>query len=184
MIGDQIRRMRKERGLTLERLGNEAEITASYLSQIERELVEPSIATLRKIAAAFNVPVYKLLMEGDEEEKFIIRKNERKSSKSIQGKVVSEFFTPVAKEENHLNMVGLTAKIPPFSGSGIIDEAIHNAEEVILVVKGVLEITVEEDVYVLTDGDSIYIKSNLKHVIKNIGKDELELVSCISPAIY
>lgn len=184
MIGNQIRKMRKERGLTLEELGKEAGVTASYLSQIERDLVEPSISTLRKVAAAINVPVYKFLMEADGEDKFLIRKNERKKSRSIQGKVVAEFFTPVAKDENHLTMVGLTAKLPPFSESGILDESIHNAEEVILVIKGVLEITVEEDVYVLNEGDSIYIKANLKHVIKNIGESELETVSCISPAIY
>jgi quercetin dioxygenase-like cupin family protein len=97
---------------------------------------------------------------------------------------VCEFFTPIAKENANLAMVGLTCKMPPYSETGAVDDSVHNAEETILVLRGVLEITIEEEVFILNTGDSIYIKPNLRHVMKNIGDGELEVISCISPAIY
>lgn len=184
MIGIKVKNYRKKNGLTLEELGKKAGITASYLSQVERGLAEPSIASLRKVGKALNVPIYKFLVEGEEQDKFIIRKNERTKTQRIEGKGVTEFLTPLAKENNNLAMVCLSGMLPPFSATGTIDESIHNAEEMILIVKGIMEITVEDEVNILNEGDSIYIKANLKHIIKNIGENDLEIISCISPGIY
>lgn len=180
MIGLKVKTYRKSKGFTLDELGKRAGITASYLSQVERNLAEPSISTLRNIAKAMNVPVYRFLIEDDEEDKFIIRKNERKRSKIMKNQAIYEFITPMSKDNSNLALVGISAVIPP----GVSDESTHNAEEMILVIKGVLEITVEEDTYVLNTGDSIYLKANLYHTIKNIGESNLEVISCISPAIY
>ncbi len=180
MIGSKVKGNRKNRGLTLDELGKKAGITASYLSQVERDLVEPSISTLRKIANALQIPVYKFLIDDDDDDKFIIRKNERKVSEKMKDKAICEFITPMARDNSNLAIVGILVTLPP----GIVDKSIHNAEEMILVQRGILEITVEEDIYVLNVGDCIYLKANLYHALKNIGEGDLEILSCISPAIY
>lgn len=183
MIGTKLKEYRKSKGLTLDELGKKAGITASYISQVERNLAEPSISSLRKIAKAINIPVYKFLLEDDEDEKFIIRKHERKTvdiSKN-HNQAHYELITPMSRENNSLSIVGLSAMLPP----GVSDETSHNAEEMILVIKGVMKISIEDkDTHVLNAGDSIYLRANLKHVVENIGEGNLEVISCISPAIY
>ncbi len=60
-IGANIRRYRKERKLTQKELANFAEISNTYLSDLEVDRTEPSIKTLRKIAEVFHISYLKLL---------------------------------------------------------------------------------------------------------------------------
>ena len=67
MIGAKIHRYRMKKGLTLQELAGRTMTTAGYLSQLERDLTEPSLAVLRKIASALEVPIFTLLSEEEEE---------------------------------------------------------------------------------------------------------------------
>ena len=49
------------RSMSLRELAKRAGTTASMLSQIERNLVNPSISTLKSIAQALEVPMFKFL---------------------------------------------------------------------------------------------------------------------------
>ena len=57
-IGPRIRRLRDEGGLTVSELAARADLSPSMLSQVENDLVSPSISSLRRIAAALNVPAF------------------------------------------------------------------------------------------------------------------------------
>lgn len=59
-LGKAIRKLRQERGGTLESLASEAGITLNMLSLIERGEGNPTWATVRGIATALNVPVWRL----------------------------------------------------------------------------------------------------------------------------
>jgi transcriptional regulator with XRE-family HTH domain len=48
-IGNKIKRLRLEYGLTQEELADRCELTKGYISQLERDLTSPSIATLKDI---------------------------------------------------------------------------------------------------------------------------------------
>ena len=63
MLGETIRRIRAEKGLNLRELAEITKLTPSFLSQVERDLAEPSITSLRKIADALGVPIFYFLME-------------------------------------------------------------------------------------------------------------------------
>ena len=51
-IGRKIKQLRIQKGLTLEELASRSELTKGFLSQLERELTSPSIATLNDIVEA------------------------------------------------------------------------------------------------------------------------------------
>lgn len=62
MIGENIQRIRKKKGLTLSELAERAQISKSYLSNMERNLNKnPSIQIIEKIAAVLNVNFHVLL---------------------------------------------------------------------------------------------------------------------------
>ena len=51
-IGHKIKQLRIQKGLTLEELASRSELTKGFLSQLERNLTSPSIATLNDIVEA------------------------------------------------------------------------------------------------------------------------------------
>jgi transcriptional regulator with XRE-family HTH domain len=71
LLGPKIRKVRQERGLTLNELSEMAGFTAGYLSQLERNIIEPSLSSLRKISVALGVPIYTFLSNGEKNHIFI-----------------------------------------------------------------------------------------------------------------
>ncbi|MGJ7911445.1 helix-turn-helix domain-containing protein [Neobacillus sp. LXY-1] len=67
MIGSNIYKLRKKRGLTLSELAERANISKSYLSNIERNLNQnPSIQVIKKIAGVLDVELNELLYQHPE----------------------------------------------------------------------------------------------------------------------
>jgi len=54
----------------------------------------------------------------------------------------------------------------------------------VLVLKGMLEITLNDAVYVLKTGDSIYFNSSTPHTFRNTGKEETEAIWVITPPTF
>ncbi len=74
MIGTNINRIRKRRNLTLSELAERADVSKSYLSNIERNLNDnPSIQIVEKLAEVLNVEVVTLL---GEEDQILLKDNE------------------------------------------------------------------------------------------------------------
>ncbi len=61
-FGRVVKRIREERGLSQEVLADYADLNRSYVGEVERGLVMPSLATVTKIAKAFNLPTSDLLI--------------------------------------------------------------------------------------------------------------------------
>ena len=60
-VGRNVRRLRKERGLSQEELGFEAELHRTYISGVERGIRNPTVLVLEQIAIALSTPVHTLL---------------------------------------------------------------------------------------------------------------------------
>ena len=60
-LGGNVRRLRRERKLSQEALAFEAEIDRTYVSQIERGVINPSLLVLWKVASALGASVLALL---------------------------------------------------------------------------------------------------------------------------
>jgi transcriptional regulator with XRE-family HTH domain len=61
VIGSNVRRLRSERKLSQEELAEVAEIDRTYVSQIERAVINPSLLVLHKVARALGTDVLTLL---------------------------------------------------------------------------------------------------------------------------
>lgn len=68
LLGNQIRIVRKNQGLSQEELAFKANINSAHLGQIERALKSPTLDTMDKIATALNVPLTALLTPCDTED--------------------------------------------------------------------------------------------------------------------
>jgi quercetin dioxygenase-like cupin family protein len=60
----------------------------------------------------------------------------------------------------------------------------HFGQEFVLVLKGSIEVMLNDIAYILKKGDSIYFNSNVPHAFKNISKKEAEAVWVVTPPTF
>ena len=70
-IGDKIKRTRLKLGLTQEELAARTELSKGFISQLERNLTSPSIATLIDILEALGTDIADFFTTGDADEKVV-----------------------------------------------------------------------------------------------------------------
>jgi transcriptional regulator with XRE-family HTH domain len=183
MIGDKIRKSRKSKNITLSQLAESCGLTASYISQVERNLAEPSISSLRKISIALKLPLYTFLEETSELTR-VIRADQRKQLKLKDSNIIYEFLSPTGTsihETPSLEVVFFSLNPNSWSRD---DYSSHAAEECIIVLSGDITIDCVDETFALHEGDSIYIKNNIPHKAFNPGKMVATAVMCITPPVY
>lgn len=178
MLGEKIKEKRKEMDYSLKKLAELTDLTPGFLSQIERDLSEPSITSLRKIAKALNVAVFYFLMN-EEEKKPVVRKAERQKLVFPHSKITYELLSPDLNRQMEMFMGELE------QGAKTCDEPLgHQGEEVIFVLSGTMWIIVGDTEYTLNEGDTIYYFGNIPHQIINVGEDKLRFLSTITPPLF
>ena len=98
MIGDRIREARKRKSITLNQLAERSGLTASYISQAERNLAEPSLSSLRKLAGALQVPLYYFL-DDEIPQVQVTRADQRRKLALPDSDIIYEYLTPVGASE-------------------------------------------------------------------------------------
>lgn len=178
MIGQRIRDRRAEMGLSLRELAKQVELTASFLSQIERDLADPSIKSLRKIADALGVPMLYFLAERGEPNP-VVRKNHRKKLVLPHSKVNYELLTPDLDRKMEM----FVAEVHP-SQKNIAHPLPHPTEECIFVLRGRLCIKLNDTEYLLDAGDSIYFEGGCLCSLSAAGDEPAVFVSAMTPAVF
>ena len=164
MIGNKIRELRKNNNLSISELASKVGISDSYISQLERNVVDPSVSVLQKIATALCVPIASFFEE-TYEVPILIRHDEYKPHPtSANGFILNQMSPAFAEYDTHMeiNHFKLSAKNEPF-------EYKHSGETCIHLLKGSVEITISHHVHLLNKGDSIYIASDVPYLIHNPG---------------
>lgn len=175
MIGDKIREKRLQMGMNLKDLAEKTNLTPGFLSQIERDISEPSITSLRKIADALDVAVFYFLLD-DTEKSPVVKKNERQQLKFRDSHVTYELLTPDLNRQMEM----FIGRLEP--GAMTCEEPLtHPGEEVNHVLQGKMWIVIGKDEHVLEAGDTIYYFSTLPHKIISIGEEDLVFISTITP---
>ncbi|MCL4067816.1 cupin domain-containing protein [Pseudomonas sp. GX19020] len=182
ILGERLRELRKRRKQTLAQLADGAGLSIGYLSQIERDLAEPSINALVSIAQHLGVTV-QWFFAGDEqpvpeaEQGYVIRQANRLQV-AYQGGAVDELLTP--RLSMALEMI--RSRLPP--GAEAQDAYSHDGDEVGLVLSGQLELWVGDRHFRLEAGDSFSFASSEPHRYRNPGPAETEVIWAISPPTY
>ncbi|MDN5854772.1 MAG: cupin domain-containing protein, partial [Actinomycetia bacterium] len=171
-IGSEVKRLRKDRNLTLDALSREAKVSIGLISQIERGRGNPSFNTLVQVAHALNVPIGRLFHTADDPSP-VVRANERRvlDTRSTGVDALHELLTPSLR--GALEVVSIEA--PPGYDTSETPFT-HPGEEFGLVLTGVHEVTVGGVTYQLGPGDSITYSSTVPHSYHNPGPDVVRAI--------
>lgn len=184
MIGEKIRDIRKEKELTIKDLADRVNITSGYISQIERDLIDPSLSVLRRISSALGVSLASFFSEESQNEVVEIPKEKRTRIKFADINMEYEFMTPSERKRDvSPKMEVIFFKLAPKSW-GSTEVMLHEADECTIVIKGTLEYHINDKVYIVNEGGSIYLPENTPHLLYNPTDEELEGIGIISPPVY
>ena len=178
-LGTRIRALRQARRLTLRDVADRAGVTESFLSQVERDVTSPSIATVHRIARALGLSIAQLFAE-DADTGRVVRREARRRVAYPGLRSVDEFLTS--------NMAGrlqvIMSTIEPGGGTGEEPYTHDSDEEVVVVLAGVLDLWVADEHYVLREGDAITFPSRLPHWNANHGEDPVRVMFCLTPPSF
>ncbi|MFY0693309.1 MAG: helix-turn-helix transcriptional regulator [Paracoccaceae bacterium] len=154
-FGADLRALRKARGLTLSELSDRLGRSVGWLSQVERDLSDPSITDLRQLAGVLDVSVQSLFRQSaalDHEEGIVVRSAARRPIGSRAAGLVEELLSPDLTDD--FEVVHST-----FAPGAEISEPVQRpTQEVGYLVSGRLDIWVDGHTHALGTGDSFRIK--------------------------
>ena len=176
-IGYKIKTLRLAKNLTQEELADRAELSKGFISQLERDLTSPSIATLTDILQCLGTNL-KDFFNDEEEEQIVFHKEDyfEKTDKELGNTI--EWIIPNA-QKNEMEPIQLT--LAP-NGSTYPDLP-HEGEEFGYVLSGNIQIHIGTRVHKAKKGEAFYFTPSGKHYIQ-AGKNGATLIWVSSPPSF
>jgi transcriptional regulator with XRE-family HTH domain len=172
-IGVKVKNLRKESRITQAELAASLNMTPGAVSQIENEIITPSLQTLVQLAALFNKPLDYFIgysdMHRNTKGYYIFKKNLRVSS-------------PQKNVTIHRMMDADDSLIKPYlvsiTGDKPIDGPLifHKGKEFIAVMAGLLKISIDAESNILQAGDSLLVTSSFVSGWQNAGESECKFM--------
>ena len=172
-IGSKVRELRQKKHYTLQDVAAKTGLSKPFLSQIENHHVVPPVATLLKLARAFDVGLaYFFQDEVGVDRIAITRRAERvrveRRPHHRKGEV-NYIYEALDTKKANKHMEPFLVEFPVQDTSEMIFMN-HEGEEFLHVLEGTLEFRTIDRVEVLGPGDSIYFESELSHSFRCLGE--------------
>jgi transcriptional regulator with XRE-family HTH domain len=171
VVGKNLRRLRTERGLSLERLAQASGVSRAMLGQVELGQSAPTINVLWKIARAVDVPFSALITSSATVGAKILRASAAKRLLSHDGSFSSRALFPF-DEPRRVEFYELT--LAP-KGVESADAHAPGTTENLVVAQGRVEIDIKGVTHALETGDAILFEADAPHVYRNPGPEKTSL---------
>ncbi len=165
-IGEKIKQLRIKNGLTQEELANRCELSKGFISQLERDLTSPSIATLMDILESLGTNLKDFFNESVNE-KVVFKKDDVFVKEDKESGYLIRWLVSNA-QKNMMEPILIT--LSP-SGSSEIDDP-HEGEEFGYVVSGGIFVCLGTQKFKVRKGESFYFKPTASHNIINAVKSD------------
>lgn len=187
-VGSKLKAVRKAKELSQRDLAERSGLTSGAISLIEQNKSSPSVASLKRLLESVSMTVSEFFSDIEETQapKYFFGVDEfvELSPQEIGlGEGAARVsLRQLGNTSDHTLQV-LYETYPPGSDTGV-DMLTHESEEAGVVVSGVIEVTVADQVRVLNPGDGYIFDSKLPHRFRNIGDKECVLVSACTPPSF
>ena len=176
-IGDKLRRLRLQRNLTQEEMADRCELSKGFISQVERDLASPSIATLTNMLECLGSNLKEFFSETDTEEKTVFTRADmfvKEDAESLRGSIT--WLVPSAQKNEmepilvELDEGGRTQEMPP-----------HEGEEFGYVLQGTVTLRLDGGSHKVKTGESFCLHPGASHWIENNGKRRAQFIWVSTP---
>ena len=165
IVGRNLRRLRTQRGLSLERLAKASGVSRAMLGQIELGQSAPTINVIWKIARALGIPFSALISTTAQSGTRLLRAQQSKRLSSHDGSFVSRalfpFDEPRRVEFYELRLAGGAVEVADAHPPGTMEN--------LVVTTGSVRIDRGEEQHLLQQGDAILFEADVAHVYRNTG---------------
>ena len=178
--GSKLRELRNQKQMTIAELSKRSEVSTGLISQIERDLVIPSVVSLWRLAQVLDTNIEYFFEETKEDDQVTIRNEDHKILVTHHNSSFYKMLSPNVKGRL-LDLTEITLK----SGCTYDHSPLaHSGEECGYVISGELTVYLNGKEYVLQKGDSIYFRSSLPHKYINRGTEDCVSIWAMTPAFF
>jgi transcriptional regulator with XRE-family HTH domain len=179
-IGERVRMVREEKGLTIEDIYQRTGLSPEYLEQIEADKVAPPLGALIKMAKALDMKLGRFISTGEVKPFTVVRKDERRVISrytSTQGDQYGYTYESLAPDKKDRHMEPFMVTLVPSKAKKEVST--HAGQEFIYVLEGAMEVTLEDYSDVLYPGDSIYYDSTIPHLVRCHGDKKTVILAVL-----
>ncbi len=175
-IADNIRRIRKEQGKSLDVVSAASGVSRAALSQIEGAKTNPTLAVLWKVAVGLDVPFQSLLGGERAGRASLLRASDAPPLRTADGRIESRLLTPAGSVQ------GIEVYELRFLPRGRLASDAHSAgtSEIVLQLTGAMRVSMPEESYDLGPGDTLYFRADVAHVYENRSTGESRCLDIIA----
>jgi len=176
-VGQRIRELRKERGLSLRALAELSRLSTNAISLIERGDNSPTVSSLHSLANALDVPIT-AFFEQQGEEQVIHLKQDRRPTSETAGVRMENLGSGLPSQQ----IEPFLMTIAP-GGSSTSSQITHSGEEFVYVLEGDLTCLIVEREYHLEKGDSLLFVASQPHVYQNRSLETTQILIIFQPMV-
>ena len=172
-LGNRLSSLRKRKNMTLDDLSAKSGVSKSILSQIERDLSNPTVTTISRIADALGEKLSDFFSKIEVEEENSIESSKETPSITSKDGLCELSILGAGETVNWLQWYILEMK-----PKGILNSGSHGPKtfENLTVIDGQIEVTCGESKEKLSKGDTFRFQSNREHTLKNISKQRAQIL--------
>ena len=160
-IGSKLKELRVLKGLTQEELADRAELSKGFISQLERDLTSPSIATLMDILQCLGTSIGEFFNETPEEQ-IVFGKTDYFEKHDLELKNEIKWIIPNA-QKNTMEPIYLTLE----AGGSTCPDTPHEGEEFGYILQGTVSIHLGNKTYKAKKGESFYYTADKTHFLSS-----------------
>ena len=169
-LGQKIKTLRENKGMSLEAMSQMTGFDVETLAKIEKNEIQPQLGTVIKLSKALDSALGRLVSGKGDRLYTITRKGERKSTQrstsSKSGGQKLYTYKSLAPEVKGRHMEPLVVQLEEYPDQ---DVSIHEGEEFIFVLDGMVLLKIGEESFELEPGDSAYYLSTTPHLLSAKG---------------
>jgi transcriptional regulator with XRE-family HTH domain len=189
-LGEMIRARRIARKMSLAQVAEQAGVSTSFVSQVERGVANPTLSTLKSLVEALGSSVGSLLEDderadadggdrGGDSDITVLRAGKRRRIVYPGSSIANELLSPSLQRKMEIIWV----EAAPGAGSGGHPHK-HEGEECGIVISGEMSFKVGDTECVLGPRDAIYFSSHIPHQWENLGTEDVVAIWIITPPTF
>ena len=176
-VGQQLRKLRQERELTLRALAEMSGLNVNTLSMIENAKTSPSVTTLQQLALALEVPVTAFFETNSNKKNVVFCNASQRSRVDFDGGGLEDLGSGLKNQGVQPFLIQLEP-----NAVDTPDPVVHTGLEFVFCLEGCLTYTIAGENYRLSPGDSLIFEAHLPHFWQNTGTTPSRSLLVICPS--